>query len=248
MDGEFFLTSFLSGRFMERIIHAGRTRFFGCFTLLTCVLLASGCQQALLTALVLVKGTDVKPKHEILLKGEKRVAVACRSLASNQYDIQNAPREIATLVSLLLDENVTNKKLAVVEPTKVEAWLDECNNDFDSFLDIGRDPKIDADIIIGIEIYGFQIRDPKSPYQVWGKCKANVKAIDCKDGKILASEDITIQDPPNMPVTGGPGLETAFRPQFIRVVSEQIALLFHPHDPHKSKRMDAHNLEMQMQY
>lgn len=234
---------------MERTKTVGRNRLLRCFGLLALLLLfAPGCQQALLTAIVLVKGTEVKPKHEILLKGEKRVAVACRSLAANQYEIQNAPRQIAQHVSSILDERVTNKKLSVVEPTKVEAWLDNCDNDFDSFLEIGRSKKINADIMIGIELYGFQIRDPKSPYQVWGRCHANVKVFDCKDGKILASEDVTIVDPPNMPISGGPGLEAAFRPQFIRVVAEQIALLFHPHEKNEESRMDAHNLNMQMQF
>ena len=234
---------------MDRKFSIGKNRLSGCFALSALLLLfVPGCQQALLTALVLVKGTDVKPKHEFLLKGEKRVAVVCRSMAANQYEIQNAPREIAKHVSEILDERVTNRKLSVVEPTKVEAWLDNCDNDFDTFLEIGQDKKINADIIIGIELYGFQIRDRRSPYQVWGKCHANVKVFDCKDGKILASEDVIVTDPPNMPISGGPGLESAFRPQFIRVVAEQISVLFHPHDPNEARRMDAHNLDMQMQY
>jgi hypothetical protein len=53
-----------------------------------------------------------------------------------------------------------------------------------------------------------------------------------------------IVDPPNMPLSGGPNLEAKFRPQFIQVVAEQIAALFHPHDPQKLHRIDADNLEM----
>ncbi|MDR2116611.1 MAG: hypothetical protein LBP87_09565 [Planctomycetaceae bacterium] len=212
--------------------------------LLFLTLVVSGCQQALLTALVLVNGTDVKPKYDILLKGEKRVAVVCRSMASNPYDVQNAPREISRQTSKLIDLNVRNKKLKVVEPAKVEAWLDNCNNDFDNFLEIGRDKTIDADIVIGIEIRGFQTRDPHSPYLVQGKSQVNVKAIDCSNGEVLASEDLLIIDPPNLPISGGPGMEAAFRPRFIQVIAEQIAILFHHHDPHKSKRIDADNLDM----
>lgn len=204
-----------------------------------------GCQGPLLTAIVLIKGTDVKPKHEILLKGDKRVAVVCRSLASNQYELQNAPREIARHLSKLLDENVQNKKLQVVDPLKIDALLDDCNNDFDTFQDIGRDKSIKADIVIGVEILGFQIRDPRSHYQVQGRCQVLVKAYDCKTGEILADENLSIVDPPNGPIpTSGTGVESAFRKQFIRVVAEQIGILFHHHDPHKSRRIDADNLEM----
>jgi hypothetical protein len=35
-----------------------------------------------------------------------------------------------------------------------------------------------------------------------------------------------------------------FRPQFISVVAQQIAVLFHHHNPHKTQRMDVDNLEM----
>ncbi|MDR0869283.1 MAG: hypothetical protein LBN39_00675 [Planctomycetaceae bacterium] len=225
---------------MERI-----PRRLFCLSLLAALLTTfAGCQSGLFTALYLIKGTDVKPKYDILRKGEKRVAVVCRSLASNSYEVQNAPRLIAAQVSNLLYKNVQNKKLKVVEPAKIEAWLDDCNNDFDNFVEVGRDKSIEADIVIGIEIYGFQIRDPHSPYMVQGNCQLNVKAFDCKTGEVLASENLTVIDPPNMPISGGPGLETAFRPQFIQVVSQQIAILFHDHDPNKSRRMDADNLEM----
>jgi hypothetical protein len=208
------------------------------------VLTLTGCQSALLTAIVLVKGTDVPPKYDVLLKGEKRVAVVCRSVAANQYELQNAPREISRQVSNLLDENVRNKKLHIVEPGKVEAWLDDCNNDFDTFLEVGRDKSVKADIVIGVEILGFQIRDPGSPYLVQGKCQVTVKAIECESGKILATENLTIVDPPNMPLSGGVGVEAVFRPQFIQVVSQQIAMLFHHHDANKSRRIDADSLEM----
>jgi hypothetical protein len=205
---------------------------------------SGGCQQALLTALVLVNGTDVKPKYDVLLKGDKRVVVVCRSMASNPYEVQNAPREIARCVSNILDQNVRNKKLKVVEPVKVEMWLDNCNNDFDNFLEIGQDKSINADIVIGIEILGFQIRDPHSPYMVQGQCQVGVKAIDCSNGEVIASESLTIVDPPNMPISGGPGMEATFRPRFIQVVAEQIAILFHHYDPNKSRRIDADNLDM----
>jgi hypothetical protein len=222
-----------------------RIRKFSLFSFLFLVtLMIAGCQQALLTALVLVNGTDEKPKYDLLLKGEKRVAVVCRSMASNPYDVQNAPREIARQVSKLIDLNVRNKKLKVVESIKIETWLDNCNNDFDNFLEIGRDKTINADFVIGIEIHGFQIRDPHSPYMVQGKCQVNVKVVNCSSGEVLVSEDMMIIDPPNLPISGGPGMEAAFRPRFIQVVAEQIAILFHHHDPHKSKRIDADNLDM----
>ena len=212
--------------------------------LLLLVLTLTGCQSALLTALVLVKGTDAPPKYDILLKGDKRVAVVPRSVCSNAYELQNAPREIARHVNNLLDENVRNKKLKLVEQSKIETWLDNCHNDFDSFTEVGRDRSIKADIVIGFDIVGFQIRDPQNASLIQGKCHVEVKAIDCETGKTLASETLMIVDPPSMPLPGGPRLEPQFRTQFIQVVAEQISSLFHHHDLHKVKRIDADNLEM----
>ncbi|MDR3234558.1 MAG: hypothetical protein LBT46_13015 [Planctomycetaceae bacterium] len=207
------------------------------------LVLFAGCQSVLLTALVLVKGTDEPPKYSILLKGEKRVAVVARSMIP-AYELQGAPREVARQVAQSLDDNTRNKKLHIVEQSKVESWLDNCNHVFESFTEVGQDKTINADIVIGIDIAGFQIRDPQSAYLVQGKCSVNVKAIDCKTGQVLASETLNITDPPNIPLQGGVGLEAAFRPQFIGVVAQRIAALFHHYDKKKINRFDADNLDM----
>ena len=220
--------------------------------LLLLVLIVVGCQGVALTGLVLLKGTEVPPKFDMLLKGEKRVAVVPRSVYSNAYELQNAPREMARQVSGLLEENIRhaarlnhkNTKLHVIDQSKVEAWLDQCNNDFDSFSEVGRDKSIKADIIIGIEVVGFQIRDPRNASLIQGRCHVQVQAIDCATGKIQASETLMIVDPPNMPLANNPQLEPQFRRQFIHVVSKNIAALFHYHDKNMMDRMDADNLEM----
>jgi hypothetical protein len=212
--------------------------------LLLLTLMVVGCQSALFTALYLVKGRDEPPKYDILLKGEKRVAVVPRAAFSNAFELQNAPREIARNINVLLDENVRNKKLRVVEQSKVETWLDNVNNDFDSLLEVGRDRSIQADIVIGFDILEFRIRDPLNAHLVQGRCHVQVTAIDCATGRVLVSETLMIVDPPNMPMQSNARLEPQFRTQFMQVVAEQIAALFHHHDPHRIRRMDVDNLEM----
>ena len=214
--------------------------------LLLLALTLTGCQSALLTALVLFKGRDEPPKYDILLKGEKRVAVVPRSVYSNSFELQNAPREIARQINTILDEpqNTKNKKLRIVEQSKVEEWLDNVDNDFDTFLEVGRDRLIKADIVIGFDIIEFRIRDPQNPSLIQGRCMVEVKAIDCTTGKIEAKETLTIIDPPNMPLHGNARMEPQFRAQFIAVIAQQIAALFHHHEPNRIRRIDADNLEM----
>jgi hypothetical protein len=216
--------------------------------LLLLTLILTGCQSAIFTLLYGLKGNDRPPPHDIIGKdkGELRVVVVPRSFYSNAYELQNAPREIARHVySILEDPNITkNKKLKVVEQEKVEAWLDNCNNDFDSFVEVGRDKNIKADIVIGFDIIGLQVRDPQNPSLVQGRCQVQVQAIECATGKVLASETLMIVEPRNVPISGGPSLEPQFRRLFIQVVAKRIAALFHPHDPNKIQSIEADYLEM----
>ena len=225
--------------------------------LLLLVLTLTGCHWILFTGALIFKGNDTPPEFDILFrdkKTEKRVAVVPRTIYSNAYELQNAPQEIAQRVNQLLEEHVRNNarpnqkntKLHIIEQSKVEAWLDNCNNTFDDFVEVGRDKSLKADIVIGFDIINFQIRDPQNPYLMQGKCTVQVKAFDCATGDELASKTLTITDPPNgqIPVSH-PNADALFRQQFARVVvAEQIAALFHYHDKHKLQRIDADSLGM----
>ena len=186
---------------------------------------------------------DEPPKHDMLSKGKKRVAVVPRSALSNSFELQNAPREIARHVNVLLDTNVRNNNLNIVEQSKVEAWLDNVNNDFYSFLAVGRDRSIEADIVIGFDITEFRIRNPQNPSLFQGRCEVQVTAIETATSKELAKETLTIIEPPNTPIHGNPRLEPQFRASFVAVVAQQIAALFHHHDRNAIRRMNVDSLE-----
>jgi len=162
------------------------------------------------------------PKYDILLKGEKRVAIVPRY---NSFELQNVSREIAQRVNSSLDANVQNKKLRIVEQSRVEAWLDNANNDFDTFLEVGRDSSINADIVIGFDI----IRDPQSPSSIQKKCFVQVQAFDTATGRLLASETLAIVEPPPLPIPidGTFQIEQQFNTYFIGMVARQISSLFH---------------------
>ena len=208
-------------------------------------LVLTGCQGLLLTSMMLVKGRDEPPKHDILLKGEKRVAVVPRALSSNAFELQNAPQQIARQVRELLDTKVTNKKLQVVEQEKVEKWLDNCNNNFDTFGEVGKDKSINADIVIGFTIVGFQIRDPQNPYLLQGKCQVQVEAVEVSSGRILSSDTLMIAYPPNVPMhASSPGIEPQLRREFLTVIARHIGALFHPHIPHEIQPIDADTINL----
>ena len=211
--------------------------------LIPLILTFAGCLGAILTPIALIKGRDEPPKYNILLRGDVRVVVVPRSAAFNAFELQNAPNEIARHVNHLLDTKTKNKKLRVVEQRRVEAWLDDVNNNFDSFLDIGRD--VNADIVIGFTIAGFQIRDPRNPYLIQGKCTVHVEAFDVATGRLVASETFTIIDPPSVPLHAtNANVERAFRQDFTLVIAQHIAALFHPHVPHEIQRINADSINL----
>ena len=168
----------------------------------------------------------VQPEYTILSKGKKQVVVVCRSMDTNLSDI---PRDIARRVGDVIHVNTKNKKLEVVKADVVNAWLDNCNDVFDDFLDVGRDKMIAADYVIGIELIGYQLCDPHTPHLLQGKAKLQVYAFDCKSGETVANRTVDVIFPSNVPMTTGPGVDQAFRSQFVQIVSERIANLFVPH-------------------
>ncbi len=207
-------------------------------------LLLPGCQ-AVAGLVYLINGKDVKPEFMFLTeKGPKTVAVVCRSLSANQYETQNVPRAIAKQVGDNLHAKVRNKKLKVVEATQVDAWLDNCDNIFNDFLEVGRAKSIDADYVIGIELLGFQLRDSHSPHLLQGKARMQVRAFDCKSGEMVANKTVNVVYPPSLPIPAGPGVDQPFKDQFVQIVSSQIALLFHHHDPNTASPIDADALEL----
>ncbi len=219
-------------------------RKYALFLLVVSLLVSTGGCQALLTAMIMIKGTDTEPKFDILLHDKKKVVVVCQSLARDQYRNEAVPRDIARQVTDLLDANVKNNKLELVPCSNVEVWIDNCDNRFDSFREVGKAKGIEADIVIGIEIQDFRVTDPRSPTLLQGKANILVKAINCEDGKILAREQMRIVDPPNMPLSSSYVNEHVFRASFVTVVSQQIACLFHPYDAKRLNRMDADSLGM----
>ena len=205
----------------------------------------AGCPGLLLTPLAIIKGTDSPPRYDILLKGDKRVVIVPRTAAFNAFEMQTAPQDIARQVNYLLSTRTKNKKLRVVEQQRVEEWLDNVNNRFDSFIEIGRDRSINADIVIGFTIVNFQIRDPRNPYLIQGRCVVQVEAFDVETGRILATETFTVVNPPNAPMhVTEPGIEQRFRREFVNVIAQHIAALFHPHNPHMLPPMDSDSLNL----
>jgi ABC-type uncharacterized transport system auxiliary subunit len=196
------------------------------------------CQSVLFTVAYLVKGPNVDPKYDFLLKGKKKVVVVCRSRAMNLFQNEDVPRELTKNVSQTLKSNLAkkNKKLEVVDYRKVEKWLDDSSQNFEEFTEVGAAFK--ADYVIGIELQSFQTQENPSTMQ--GKAQWVVKTYDMNKDELIGEDIMRLIDPPEVPISIGDQMSIQmFRKQFVGLVSKQIAALYHPHDPAKITHIDA---------
>jgi len=201
----------------------------------------TGCQSVLFTAAYLIKGQNVDPKYNFLMKGKKRVVVVCRSLSVNQFQGETVPRDLTRKVSQNIRENLKkkNKKLEVVDYRKVEKWLDDSSHIFEEFTEVGAAFK--ADIVIGIELQAFQVQENPSTMQ--GKARWTVKTYDMNKDELIAEDIMRLVDPPEVPISiGDRSSLPQFQMQFVDLISRQIAALYHPHDPKKIYRIDSDSL------
>ncbi|MBN1394972.1 MAG: hypothetical protein JW959_08110 [Pirellulales bacterium] len=196
---------------------------------------AAGCQSVMLTAMYLIKGTDVDPEYKGL-KG-KKVAVVCRPLVSLQYRNANVGRDLAEKITRLLQAKVP--KIKTVDQQTVAQWLDE--NTWDEYVEVGK--ALDVDAIVGIDLEGFDIFQGQTLYQ--GKANAAIQVVDCRDGGKVVFEKTLPQSvyPPNIGIPASERTEGGFRAEFVTVLADQIARHFYAHDPHADMALDAKALD-----
>lgn len=155
----------------------------------------------------------------------KRVAVVCDSGAS-AYSPGSESQKIARSVAILLSRNVDD--VEIVDQGDVLDWID--NNDASQldYREIGRG--VDADIVVGIDLSSFRIREGKTLLR--GRADMSVLVYDMneKNGALIFQKDI-----PDFtwPENGGhPSTEDdrKFQNSFIVQLSHRVARLFYPYD------------------
>ena len=182
----------------------------------------AGCQSIAFTVAYLFNGLDDPPECNKLK--EKRVVVVCRQVASLQYVNGRVDQELAEHVAALLKKNVSGIKL--VEPRKVNEWMDENETGEQGFTEVGKAFK--ADMVLGIELERFSLLDNQTLYQ--GKASATVKVYDCKTGEVVFRKSRQTLYPPHFPIQTSEMPERIFRERFIEVLADQLGRYFYAHD------------------
>jgi hypothetical protein len=215
---------------MDRI--SSRYRYLFVLPVLAAVVFsAGGCRSLAILAAYLIKGTDVEADYRGL-EG-KKVAVVCRAGTGLTFGNPTVASDLARQVSLLLTTN--GHKIKVVDHQKVSQWTDA--NEWTEFPEVGK--ALGAEMVVGIDLAEFSLYQGQTLYQ--GKANATISVYDCANGNKVVFEKSLPQVlyPPNTGIPTSDQPKVQFRRRFIRVLADQIARHFYPHDPHADLGLDS---------
>lgn len=196
------------------------------------ILAAGGCAPLLATGIYVLQGGNLVPAECDELKNQ-RVVVVCRPPASHEYRHAGASRNLSTVVSRLLVENV--KGIDVVDPGEVDNWIDE--SDWGDFKELAK--AVHADRVVYIELNNFELFKGKTLYQ--GNAEIKVSVYDMQEKRrVLWEDDLgEILYPSNSGIPAQDKPVQQFEREFVAIVAERIAENFYKHDPHSAFAIDA---------
>ncbi|MGQ9505038.1 MAG: hypothetical protein ACUVQG_13320 [Thermogutta sp.] len=192
----------------------------------------AGCS-ALATALWVTGGADVKPEYDGFK--EKKVAIVARPVVSLAYRDAHVDKDLARKVQSILLSRVP--KAQWIDQQKVEKWMDE--HEWETFPEVGKG--VGADLVIGIEIEDFGLYKGQTVYQ--GTASLRIAIYDCATNQKVYEKTLgNVTYPPNSVVPTSDVPEAVFRRDFVSILAEAVARLFHSYDPHDLWVLDSKSL------
>jgi hypothetical protein len=191
------------------------------FLVLLLPAVAIGCKSALQTIGILCEGFDTKAEWDGL-KG-KKVAVVCRTIASQDFSNEGAARALAEGISERLKAHV--KDIHIIPQQNVDKQIDE--NGMEDFVQIGKAVK--AEKVVGVSIESFGVLDGQTLFR--GRATVSVQVCD-----VAEKQTEWHKSPPPFvyPRIGSMAAtdidEITFRNKFGSILAEHISWYFYPHD------------------
>jgi hypothetical protein len=210
---------------------AGRLSAWLGAPLLLAFALAPGCRNHLLLLGLLLGGPpSIEPDFEgttrkSLTARNVTVAVVCFAPVEVKWSFDDVDREVATYVS----HRLASKKIRVVDPDRVRAWLDQ-NPDWDKPEEIGR--AFDATYVVYVDLHKFGLWVPNSTVLLQGQAEAVVSVYEMdKEGRgdRIYSREVISKYPLAVPRSAADTPPANFKRQYLFRLSEEIGRLFYPH-------------------
>lgn len=175
------------------------------------------------------------------LKG-KKVVVVSHAVSNALGEFQALDREVTREVVSILRSKV--KKIEVVEPDKVWAWVEGHPN----WTDPGEIAKaFEADVVIFLEIEGFQLQSPADLNVYQGRARTHIMVTELahpktnrgkpikdqpKEAKTIYDDTCDTEFPVRGPIPMDSGVSRgAFKTKFLKIVATEISWHFVEHAP-----------------
>ncbi len=205
---------------MDRI----RVRYIYCVWALMLLIPVVGCGRMIATIAYVIRGGNIAKAPFPGLK-DKKVVVVCRT--DDSFNYSTVSKYLSRRIGALLTDN--GKKITVIKQSEVEKWIDEQEQDWEEFTEIGE--ALGADMVVGIDLGQFRLRQGQLLFQ--GRALIKVSVYDMsKQGDELVFEESPpkIIWPVNSPISSDFDSEEVFRQRFIKVIADQIGRYFYDHD------------------
>lgn len=154
--------------------HARMRRAAGLAIAAVGLLSLAGCDPRALLYFLQPNEPQIAPEYTGSLKG-KRVVILSHAVSGAQRDFVAIDRELTRELIPLLREKI--KKIDIVEPTKVWDWA-EAHPSWTDPAEAAR--AFEADVVIFLEVEGFQISDPSSPELYQGVARVHIQMTELK--------------------------------------------------------------------
>ncbi len=172
----------------------------------------------------------------------KKVVIVTHAASNAMGDYQSIDRDMAKEVNALLREKV--KKIDLVDPDKVWTWLD-AHPDWTNPADIAK--AFEADMVIFLEIEGFQVAAPSDLNVLQGTARTHIQVTEMayptnskgkpikdkpKEDKEIYEEYVDTEFPARGPIPIDSGVSRgAFKKKFLKVVCAEVSWQFVDHSP-----------------
>lgn len=201
---------------------------------------SSGCQIIIGTLLSLGGRPLIDADFKVftgksLAEKGKKVVVICTA-PENAKDVSSLDLDIIADVSSKFRQHDIN----VVEPHKIQSWIDDNAGGVEEsdLIEIGR--KFDANYIVHIKLDQFAYKEENSPNLFRGRTKAKLMVVQIDDipgakgrkrGRKIYDKGFSSVYPEHQPKSGEEISGHVFRKQYLERVSGEIAQFFYDHRP-----------------
>ncbi len=197
----------------------------------------SGCANALLLPMYLIKGTDKDPEYKKIVKDlpkEAKITIVCRTGAALFGNDDPSPALSYCIMLLLKQKLPEKKKFEFISYDKVMASFEEEEIRHETFTKIGK--KVGADYVLGVDIDAYSTQVSSQLFQ--GKAVVHIQFIDTKSGEVLARKSLPQYTYPPTATPLNNRHPSEFEKQYIGKLAHQIGRLFYSYNPHEDIAVD----------